>query len=86
MAPSGVLNVSKTSGRLRLCYAKVYLSGVSRVGLRGGGGSKSRKFKWLVKADACKGVTLLIKKNNCMYDRDTMRQLVFRRNSRPLSI
>ena len=33
-------------------------SGVSRVGLRGG--SKSRKFKWLVKVGDTKGVTPLI--------------------------
>ena len=33
---------------------------VSRVGLGGGGGSKSRKFKWLVKVGASRGVTPLI--------------------------
>ena len=40
-------------------------SGVSRVGLRGGGGSKSHKFKWLVKVGASKGVIVLdLKKNH----------------------
>ena len=35
-------------------------SGVSRAGLKGG--SKSRKFKWLVKVGACKDVNPQIKK------------------------
>ena len=39
------------------CF-KIALSGVSRVGLMGV--SKSRKFKWLVKVGASKGVTPLI--------------------------
>ncbi len=52
---------------------KMY-SGVSRVGLRGV--SKSRKFKWLVKVGASKGVPPDLKKKPCrpMYYCDTMRQ------------
>ena len=47
------------------CRREVKNSGVSRVGLRGGGGFQSHKFKWLVKVGANKGVIRVdLKKNH----------------------
>ena len=55
-----VYNTKKNRTQNRTLWNTTRYSGVSRVGLKGGGVSKSRKIKWLVKVGACKDVNPLI--------------------------